>query len=80
MAEEQEDMEFVDTAWDSLFSARPSTNPLTDLSIGAPGDSLLSLLPPLLLQATTHCMGQGGNILQYGPEQGVRPFRTQLAK
>ena len=66
---------------DSLFSGRVSDSKI-HLTVGAPGDSLLSRLPAVLQSATNHCMSSqtSAQLLQYGPEAGTVQYRTQLAR
>jgi len=65
---------------DSLFSCRPGDSSV-HLTVGAPGDELLTKLPPLFHEATSHCLSQtGAGLFQYGPELGTKQFRTELAK
>jgi len=75
-------VEEVDTAWDSLFSERdPSSPDLADLTIGAPGPEVLAPLPQVFLEAATHRLATDtGGLFQYGPEVGIRAFRTELAR
>lgn len=70
----------LDTAWDSLFTGRVD-NSLINLTIGAPGHTILSTLPPLFLSASSHRLTRNlGSLFQYGPEVGIRQYRTELAK
>ena len=66
---------------DSLFSGRVSDSKI-HLTVGAPGDSLLSRLPAVLQSATSHCMSSQSSqhLLQYGPEAGTVQYRSQLAR
>lgn len=70
----------TDTAWDSLFTGRVDSS-ITNLTIGAPGNSILSSLPPLFLSASSHRLTCNlGSLFQYGPEVGIRQYRVELAK
>jgi len=70
----------TDTAWDSLFTGRVDSS-LINLTIGAPGQSILSSLPSLFLSASSHRLSCNlGSLFQYGPEVGIRQYRVELAK
>lgn len=70
----------TDTAWDSLFTGRVDSV-LINLTIGAPGQSILSSLPQLFLSASSHRLTSNlGSLFQYGPEVGIRQYRVELAK
>ena len=70
----------TETAWDSLFTGRIDDS-LVNLTIGAPGPSILSSLPSLFLSASSHRLTTNlGSLFQYGPEVGIRQYRVELAK
>ena len=70
----------TDTAWDSLFTGRVDSS-LINLTIGAPGQKILSTLPSLFLSASSHRLSCNlGSLFQYGPEVGIRQYRVELAK
>ena len=65
-----------------LFSDRDQSS--LDLTIGAPGPEILAKLPPMFATGTAARMDQeaesGGNLFQYGPEQGLVSYRRSLAQ
>ena len=69
-----------DTAWDSLFSNRVDTS-VINLTIGAPGPSILNCLPKLFQDASSNLLSKDSvaSIFQYGPEVGTEKFRRELA-
>jgi len=70
----------TDTAWDSLFTGRVDSS-MINLTIGAPGQRILSSLPPLFLSASSHRLTSNlGSLFQYGPEVGIKQYRVELAK
>ena len=69
-----------DSKPDSLFSCRPGDSSI-HLTVGAPGDEILKLLPQLFQEATNHSLSQTqAGLFQYGPELGTRQFRSELSK
>jgi len=70
----------ADTAWDSLFTGRTESS-LINLTIGAPGPSILAKLPGLFQTASSHRLSSNlGSLFQYGPEVGIKRYRVELSK
>ena len=68
---------------DSLFSAQVGgSSEVTHLTVGAPGSSLLSRLPPMFTEASNSLLSEAASevMFQYGPVAGTEHFRQELAK
>ena len=71
--------EMSDTEPDSLFTSVTRDSHI-NLSIGAPGTSLLSQVSPMFSEGCADVMSGDLSLFQYGPEAGTRQYRRELSQ